>query len=191
MKKGFESLIDINQRKGFPRTYRFNQFIRWFTLLLGVFAIAYALWVIFNKIDGDSSRIIKFAPILILLLAVNSVIRNLFTLNSMKFYQDRISFRYIGKLPVDVKWSDFVSMKLSAGKRKAVQLIYHDEGKERDFRFFLSFPHILEVINSIAEMAPQMELDDFMQSIVVSEKERKKLKKAKISLKKADSESKE
>jgi hypothetical protein len=188
MKKGLESLIDINRRKGLPRTYRFNQLIRWFTLFLGLFAIAYALWVIFNKIDGDSSRIIKFAPILILLLAVNSVIRNLFTLNSMKFYQDKISFRYIGKLPVEIKWEDFVSMRLSAGKRKSVQLIYNSNGQERDFRFFLSFPHILEVINSIAELAPQMELDDFMKSIVVSEKERKKIKKAKISTTKSASD---
>ena len=188
MKKGLESLIDINRRKGLPRTYRFNQLIRWFTLFLGLFAIAYALWVIFNKIDGDSSRIIKFAPILILLLAVNSVIRNLFTLNSMKFYQDKISFRYIGKLPVEIKWEDFVSMRLSAGKRKSVQLIYNSNGQERDFRFFLSFPHILEVINSIAELAPQMELDDFMKSIVVSEKERKKNKKAKISTTKSASD---
>jgi len=188
MKKGLESLIDINRRKGLPRTYRFNQLIRWFTLFLGLFAIVYALWVIFNKIDGDSSRIIKFAPILILLLAVNSVIRNLFTLNSMKFYQDKISFRYIGKLPVEIKWEDFVSMRLSAGKRKSVQLIYNSNGQERDFRFFLSFPHILEVINSIAELAPQMELDDFMKSIVVSEKERKKIKKAKISTTKSASD---
>lgn len=170
--KKFESLIDINKRKGFPRSYKFNQFIRWFTMFFGVMAIAYAMWVMFNKIDGDSSRIVKFSPIIILLLAFNSVIRNLFTLNSLKLFEDKISFRYIGKVAVIVKWSDFRQMKLSEGKRKAVSLIYLDNNAEKEFRFFLSFPHILEVINSIAEMAPQMELDEFMRTIVMSEKEK-------------------
>jgi len=174
----FESLVDINKRKGFPRTYRFNQFIRWFTMLLGVFAVAYAVWVILYKVDGDSNNLIKFVPIVIMMLAVNSVIRNLFTLNALKFYEDKISFRYIGKKSVTVAWKEFTKMILTEGKRKAVCLVYIENGEEKDFRFFLSFPHILEVINSIAEMAPQIELDDFMQSIVISEKERKLFKKA-------------
>ena len=174
--KKFESLVDINKRKGFPRTYRINQFFRWFTFSFGVMAVIYALWVILCKVDGDSSKVIKFAPIIIVLLASNSVIRNLFTLNSMKLFEDKIQFGYLGKKTVRVNWESFTKMELTEGKRKAVRLVYMENGEEKDFRFFLSFPHILEVINSIAEMAPNMELDDFMKTIVVSKDEQKKAK---------------
>ncbi len=186
--KKFESLVDINKRKGLPRSYRFNQFIRWFTILLAVFAIVYAAWVIFYKVDADSSKVVKFVPIVIIFLAVNSLITNLFTLNSIRLFEDKISFRYIGKKPVSVAWKDFTKLELSEGKRKTVKLIYSDNGEEKDFRFFLSFPHILEVINSIAEMAPQMELDEFMKTVVVSEREKNLFKKAEWVSKEKDAE---
>lgn len=155
-------------------------------MLLATFAIIYALWVIFYKIDGDSHRFVKFSPIVILLLSINSLVRNLFTLNSMKLTKDKISFRYIGKRAVNVDWTDFTKMILANGKRKAVCLIYMDKGEEKDFRFFLSFPHILEVINSIAECSPHIELDEFMGTIVVSKKEKDMFQKANFDKEKID-----
>ena len=60
--------------------------------------------------------------------------------------------------------------------------------KKKILDFFLSFPHILEIINSIAEMAPQIELDEFMQTIVVSEREKNLFKKAEWVTKEQDAE---
>ena len=88
-----ENIIDINKRKGFPRVYRFNQFIRWFTLSFGILAIAYSFWLIFTKVNIDSSKFQQFVPFAIMFLALNSVFRNLFSLNSIRFQKDSIAFR--------------------------------------------------------------------------------------------------
>jgi len=36
----------------------------------------------------------------------------------------------------------------------------------------MAFPNMLEIINSIAEMCPQLEFDEFMKNVTLTEEER-------------------
>jgi len=60
--------MNNTHKKNFPRTYRFNAFIRWFTLIFAVAAVAYSVWLIFTRIEADSSKFVKIIPFLIIFL---------------------------------------------------------------------------------------------------------------------------
>ncbi len=165
--------LEINKTKGLPRTYKFNQFIRWFTLVFALLAIAYSVWLIFNKVDSDSSKFAQFVPFAIMFLALNSFLKNLFSLNKIKLTTQLISFRYLGKKSVNISWESLVKMELNEGKRKMIRLKYNVENVEKSLEYTLSFPKPLEIANSIAEMAPQIELDEFMTAVVITDKEKK------------------
>jgi len=168
--------LDINKTKGLPRTYKFNQFIRWFTLIFAMLAIAYSVWLIFNKVNADSSKFSQFIPFAIMFLALNSFLKNLFTLNKIKLTKEIISFRYLGKKSVNIPWEKLVELGLNEGRRKMISLKYLDGGVEKTLEYSLSFSKPLEIANSIAEMAPQIKFDEFMGAVVITEKEKKEFK---------------
>ena len=170
--KDLGKFLDINKTKGLPRTYKFNQFIRWFTLIFAVLAIAYSIWLIFNKVDSDSSKYTQFVPFIIMFLALNSFLKNLFSLNKIKLTQEMISFRYLGKRSVNILWPSLVKMELNDSKRKMIRLKYLVDNVEKSLEYTLSFPKPLEIANSIAEMAPQIEFDEFMATVVITDKEK-------------------
>lgn len=178
--KDLGEFLEINKTKGLPRIYKFNQFIRWFTLIFAALAIAYSIWLIFNKVDSDSSKFAQFVPFAIMFLALNSFLKNLFSLNKIKLTQDAIFFQYIGKKSVNIKWVSLTKMELNDDKRRMIRLKYIVDEKERSLEYTLSFPKPLEIANSIAEMAPQIEFDEFMAAVVITDKEKKEfLKKSK------------
>ena len=174
-----ETLININQKKGFPRIYRFNPFVRWFTLLLGLSVIGWAIFLIFTKIGLETKFFFKLAPFLIIFFAANSVMRNLFSLNTILFKKDKIVFRFIGRKSTSIYWSSLKKMELDDGKHKLIVLTYMDNTNEKKFSFTLSFPNMMEIVNSIAEMCPGLIYDEFMKNVIISDKERESAKKKK------------
>ena len=171
--KDLGEFLDINKTKGLPRTYKFNQFIRWFTLIFAALAIAYSIWLIFNKVDSDSSKFAQFVPFAIMFLALNSFLKNLFSLNKIKLTQEMISFKYLAKKNINIKWESLTKMELNDDKRRMIRLKYIEDDKEKSLEYTLSFPKPLEIANSIAEMAPQIEFDEFMAAVVITDKEKK------------------
>ena len=171
--KDLGEFLDINKTKGLPRTYKFNQFIRWVTLIFATFAIVYSIWLIFNKVDSDSSKFVQFVPFAIMFLALNSFLKNLFSLNKIKFTQDVISFQYLGKKNVNIKWELLTRLELNDDKRRMIRLKYTEDDKEKLLEYTLSFPNPLEIANSIAEMAPQIKFDEFMAAVVITDKEKR------------------
>jgi hypothetical protein len=173
-----EDIIDINKRKGFPRVYRFNQFIRWFTLSFGTLAIAYSFWLIFTKVNVDSSKFQQFVPFAIMFLALNSVFRNLFSLNSIRFQKDAISFRYLLRKSVKISWVNIIKIELNDSKRKMIRLQYLYNGEEKNFEFTINFPNMLEIVNSIAEMNPNIKYDEFIEKVIITPREKEQKEKA-------------
>ncbi len=170
-------LIDINKKKGFPRVYRFNPFIRWFVILLSVFAIAYSVWYVFTAIDAETSTFHKIVPFVIIFFAANSLFRNLFSLNSILFRKDRISFRFLASKTVSIPWDNIRKLSLYPGKTRAVRLHYFSGDEEKQLIFTMTFPNMLEIMNSIGEMCPHLEYDDFMKNIILTDKEREEARK--------------
>ena len=171
--KDVSSLIDINRKKGLPRKYIFNQFIRWATLLLGLAAVLYALWVIFYKLHADSPRFFKLVPFIIIFLAANSILRNLFSLNSILFTQTDIRFRFLARKTVIIRWDSIYRITMGKDRQRAINIFYREAEVEKKFLMQLSFPNMLEIINSIAEMCENAEYDEFLKSVLVTDSERR------------------
>jgi hypothetical protein len=170
------NLVDINKRKGLPRTYRFNQFARWFTLLLGSFALVYSIWFIFNKIEADTRFIQKLIPFLILFFTLNSVMKNLLSINSIRFQEDSIIFRFLARKNVMIPWTSITKISYSSGRLRAIRISYKVNEELKVFLFPISFPNMLEIVNSMAEMLPDIEYDDFMQNVIISDKEKEHIR---------------
>ena len=174
---------EINLRKKFPRSYRFNAFIRWFTLIFAAAAIVYSVWLIFNKIEADSSKLVKIVPFLIIFFASNSLMRNLFSLNTIVFKENEIVFRFLARKSVRISWKSIRKMELEDARHKMIKISFEaDDGKNKIFRFSLSFPKMLEIINGIAEMSPQAEYDQFLQNVIVDTNEKSGVKLQKVQL---------
>lgn len=186
-----ENIIDINKRKGFPRVYRFNQFIRWFTLSFGTLAIIYSFWLIFTKVNADSSKFQQFVPFAIMFLALNSVFRNLFSLNSIRFQKDAIAFRYLLRKSVKIPWVDILKIELNDSKRKMIRLLYINNGEEKNFEFTINFPDMLEIVNSIAEMCPNIKYDEFIEKVVITLQEKEQIQKKQVETSKQEQKTEE
>jgi hypothetical protein len=158
--------ISWGQINTLPKTYRFNPFVRFFTVILGLFATYYSLWLIFTKLNQSSSNITKYAPFLILFLALNSLMKNLFTLNAIKLEEDKINFYYLLKKTKSIFWKDITRMEFYAKKMKAIKIFYNENGKNKTYYMLLNMPKMLEVINTMAEKAVNCEFDEYLETIV-------------------------
>ena len=176
-----EKLININERKGFPRTYHFNRFIRWFSLTLGTAAMVYSVWFIFNRVGADDTTFKKMAPFLILFFTMNTVTKNLFTLNAITFTEQNIKFSFLARKPIVIYWKDFQKMTFSAAKPKGIKIFYNSNNVTKEFLLTLSFSNMLEIVNSIAEMVPEISYDKFLQNVIISDQEKEEYWKRKKS----------
>lgn len=170
--KEVSSLININQKKGLPRKYKFNVFIRWTTLILATAAILYAFWVIFYKLNEDSPQFFKFVPFIIIFLAANSLMRNLFSLNVVIFNYEDIRFKFLARKTVVIPWKSIFKITMGQRKQRVINIFYREAESEKKFLMQLSFPNMLEIINSIAEMCQNVEYDEFLESVLVNAKEK-------------------
>ncbi|MDY6914772.1 MAG: hypothetical protein SVM86_00440 [Candidatus Cloacimonadota bacterium] len=159
-----EKKVFINK---LPQKYKMSPFVRWFTFIFGIFAMVYAIWIIFNKINAEASLFYKIIPFVILFLALNSVIKNLISLNSVKFTKDKLIFGFLGKKAIKINWQDIKKLQAHSNKNRYATLTYEENGEEKKVHFTIAFPHILEILNGIGEMAPDIKLDDFMKKVIM------------------------
>jgi hypothetical protein len=170
--KDIGNLIEINQKKGLPRKYKFNAFIRWTTLILATAAVLYAIWVIFYKLNEDSPQFFKFVPFIIIFLAANSIMRNLFSLNAIIFTCEDIRFKFLARRTVVIPWKSIFKITMGQRRQRAINIFYREAGTEKKFLMQLSFPNMLEIINSIAALCENVEYDEFLNSVLVTDKEK-------------------
>ncbi|MCD4817565.1 MAG: hypothetical protein K8S23_02610 [Candidatus Cloacimonetes bacterium] len=182
-----ENLMDSLDSKKLPRVYKFNQLVRWFTLILGTTIIVFTLWHIFFQISPDVTKFKKIIPFIILFLTLNSVLKNLFLVNSIYFTKNFVKFRYIARKSVIICWSEFRKMEFKVDKRqKSIKITYVVNDLEKSYLLSLSFPNMLEIVNGMAELAPQTVFDEFLKNVIITDKEKQayKIKVKNLDLKK-------
>ncbi|MFC1887718.1 hypothetical protein ACFLYK_02810 [Candidatus Cloacimonadota bacterium] len=166
------NLININGRKGLPRKYKFNYLLRWTTLFFGVAALIYAFWLIFFKIYADSPRFYKFVPFILIFLSASSIMKNLFSLNTILLSRDNVKFKFLGRKSVSIQWGWIYKMTFGGRKQRVINIFYRENNTEKKFLLQLAFPNMLEILNSMAELCEDVEYDDFLESVLISDKEK-------------------
>ncbi len=149
------------------KVFRFNQFVRWLVLFFAVAAMLYAIWVAINKISAETSMFYKIVPFAVIFLAINTIIKNLFSINTVRLTKEDIRFGYIGRGKVVIPWSALKKMEFVTSKQRLIRFTYEKNGRDTLFVFTSAFPKILDILNGILAKRPDIELDDFLDKVLV------------------------
>ena len=66
-------------------------------------------------------------------------------------------------------------MELYIKKKRTITILYNEGEIEKKFYFSMAFPNMLEIINSIAELAPHLEYDEYFKKLVITEEDKRKI----------------
>jgi len=150
-----------------PITFTFPKVLRYSTLTIGFGALILAIcWIVF-RINADASTIQKILPFIAMFLTYDSIQRNLFTLNKVIMTDEHIEFAFIAKKSVIIKWDAIKKLDSTVTvKRKHFTLHYTVDDTTKKFDFSMAFKNIIDIINYIKRIAPHIETDEFVQSLM-------------------------
>ncbi len=163
--------VDINRKKGLPRKYRFNLVIRLIMIAFSFLVVGYALYFMFFKLPivKDPTIFAKAVPIIVLFAGANTLFQNLFNIHTITITKDYFIASSILGLKRKIKWDSITKFSMNSGKKRYVIISYLDENNnKKQYNLLLVFKQMLEIINSMAELSPNAEYDEFLQTIVVS-----------------------
>lgn len=166
-----EALLNINDKKGLPRSYRFSLPTRLTILVFAVLVCVYAIYYLLTKVAKapDATMIAKFIPILIFFAGLNTIFQNLFNIHSLTLTKDKIIAKSLIGITREINNLDISRIAMSKSKKRYVIITYIDQNnKTRQYNLMLVFKNMMEILNSIGELATNAKYDDFMSTIIVS-----------------------
>ena len=139
--------------------FRFNPFLRFFTLFIGLIVIAYCVYIILvaNPVAENISKIKMILPYLVIVLALNSVFRNFFTLNSIILDDSEIIFKKLAFGSCKMKIADIKQIKFMDKRMKLLQVTYLIGEDLKKYSFNLGFPAVLTALSKLKERNPKIE----------------------------------
>lgn len=154
-------------RHKLPVRYRYTPAVRTFMLVLSSLILGYSLFFLIRYVRAETPLFFKLLPLIIMFVALDSVFRQISSLNSVCFFEDHIRFSYLAKRKVEIAYTRIISMELVKSITYYLKIVYNDEsGKERTFRTPASFPKILEIILNIADLSPNIKLNEMLAKAV-------------------------
>ncbi|MDD3051693.1 MAG: hypothetical protein PHR06_11175 [Candidatus Cloacimonetes bacterium] len=161
------NVVDFSELKPGGKKYSFSLVLRFVTILFSLFAFVMSIYMIFFRINANTSMFNKIVPFIILFLAVTSLMKNLFSVNSVIIKQDSIRFCYLGMKSRTILWAEFRGMSYQDSKPRAIVIEFFRDNKIQKFIFPIGFPHMLEIVNSIAVKCPDINYDAFLKNVVI------------------------
>lgn len=154
-------------RDRMPVRYRVHPLIRFFMIGISVLIGAYALFFLFTYVFTDSPWLVKFLPIMILFVALDSVLRHVTSLNSVIFTPECLWLRFLLKPSLAIPWEKIQSMEFRKTLTYYVYLTYLDaRGNKRVFKTNASFPKMLEIMYNIADLTPNLAMDEKLAKMI-------------------------
>ena len=154
-------------RDRIPVCYRHNPVLRWFMIAISFAIMVYSIYFMMRYVSNTSPIFFKILPIAIAFVGLDSVLKKITSLNSVTFEQDRLRLGFIAKRALEIPYENIRKLELYRKITFYFGISYIDlNGKEKKYTAQASFPHTLEIILNIADMAPKAAIPDQMQSIV-------------------------
>ena len=160
---------DFLELDNLPIFFTFPRFMRYVTLVIGFMLLVFSFYVVFTQINGDSSTFKKILPFIIMFLAADSLFRNLFSLNKVSIYKDKVVFSYIAKKKLIVNWRKINKLETYQGKGKFFVLYYYDNVNSKEIKKYyipMAYNNILEIVNYIVYLSNDIQTDDFVKSLI-------------------------
>lgn len=177
-----EALLNINQTKGLPRSYYFSLPTRLTILFFALLVCVYAVYYLLTNVAKapDATMIAKFIPIVIFFAGLNTIFQNLFNIHKLTLTKDKLITNSLIGLKREIPFDGITKIAMGKSKKRYVILSYIDDNnKQRQYNLMLVFKNMMEILNSIGELAVNAKYDDFMSTIIVSA-EQKKVKKSEV-----------
>lgn len=150
-----------------PVKYRYHQGLRWFMILISFLMVVYSIFFMLNFVQAETPIFFKIMPLAICFVGLDSVLRKVTSLNSITFKPHHLEFGYIARRNIILPYDSIQSMDLSKKVSFNLFISYRDEkGAIQQLKAPGSFPHILEIIFNLAEMAKQAVIPEKMQGVV-------------------------
>ncbi|MDD4309782.1 MAG: hypothetical protein PHO32_05335 [Candidatus Cloacimonetes bacterium] len=150
-----------------PVRYRYSPLVRAFMLSLSAVIFAYSIFFLVRFVNADTPKFFKILPLMITFVALDSILRQTTSLNCVYFYKDRIQFSYLLKRKLEIPYNSILTMQLDRKITYSLKIGYtNSAGVKQQFKTPASFPKILEIILNIADLSPNVELNDFMAKAV-------------------------
>lgn len=129
--------------------------------------VVYSLYFLFNFVQYETPLFFKILPLIICFVGLDSILRKVTSLNSVTFTQDHLRLGYIAKRTKLIPYSKIQSIDLQKKITYYMQVSYTDEyGKAKLLITPASFPHILEIILNLADLAEEAEIPEKMQGVL-------------------------
>ncbi|HOC95265.1 MAG TPA: hypothetical protein PK802_05250 [Candidatus Cloacimonadota bacterium] len=160
--------LNISSVKGrMPVRYRLHPLSRLPFLAISIAVAAWCLWVLFNRISSETPSFFRILPLVVLFIALDTAVRHLTNLNSVIFAPECLWLRFILRPSIAIPYERIQGMEFRKSITYYVYLKYTDaRGRDRLFKTNASFPKMLEIMYNIADLCPQIQMNDELAKLV-------------------------
>jgi hypothetical protein len=146
--------------------FRVPIFIRTITILLAIFAFLWAVIYLLLGMPQEESAFAKIVPFIVLLLVLRVLYKNLFTVNSLQISDSDLIIKFLLRPAIKIPFKDIKKIEFGKGLGGAINITYSTNGREKMVKIPRGIQGIIEALNIIADKSPQVELDDFMKTVI-------------------------
>jgi hypothetical protein len=151
------------------QVFRVPPFIRTVTIIFALLALIWAIYYITNGISQTDRWFKKLSPFIVIFLVVNVLYKNLFGVNSIHIHEKYLQIKFILRKNICINWNLIKRLEFSIKLHKSIVLTYEENGIDKRIIVPRGIREIILALNLIAERAPNLELDDFMKTVIKNE----------------------
>ena len=150
--------------------FRFSPFLRWLSIIVALLALVWAVYFITQEFSTLDKWYKKAVPFVVLFLVVNVYYKNLFTINSIRFTDSSVIFKPLLLKGIEIQFVQIKKIEFNIKAGKSIILTYEQQGKTKTLFIPRGINKIIIVLSLIADNVPDIELDEFMKTVITTDK---------------------
>ncbi len=160
--------LSIHSVRGrMPVRYGIRPLMRALKILAYMLLAGWCIFVLFTRVHQDSVWWMKFIPLAVLFVALDTFLRQLTSLHSVIFTPQALILRYPLRPVLAIPYASLSSMELRKVITYYVFWGFTDsQGRQRMIKTQASFPKMLEIMYNIADLAPHIRLNEDLEKMI-------------------------
>lgn len=148
--------------------FKFPSFIRIFSIIFAILALVWSVYYIIFEINEATQLFKKISPFIVTFLVIHVLYKNLFGVNSIHIYPDQsgLQFKFLLKRAIRIDWAALKKLEFGVKRHNVISLTYEENGADKQIIIPRGIREIISALNLIAKRAPNLELDDFMKTVI-------------------------
>jgi len=139
-------------------------------ILLSIIAAIYSIYFIVFLIPRyqNVTLFFKIISVVVLYISGSTLFKHLTSLNSVIIGNECLELRFLLRKRIIIPWYNFIGMEIYKVITHYWKLIYNDsKGKKRIFKTALAFPGIMNILLSIQDKKPDLELNELLRQVLI------------------------